>query len=138
MTTEEDFQRMLDKNPEDHATRLVFADWLQDRGDPRAEGYRALGANGFHACDSLPASAHRRKQKWLPQKETCWFCGPFAESHWSLPRDWFDALGRRDGKEEWTRDYENRRAAEDAAALAVLKLSAERREELLSGKAVAA
>jgi uncharacterized protein (TIGR02996 family) len=43
MTTEDDFQAALDANPDDHHTRLVFADWLQERGDPRAEGYRALG-----------------------------------------------------------------------------------------------
>lgn len=43
MTTEDDFQRMLDENPGDHTTRLVFADWLDERGDPRAAGYRALG-----------------------------------------------------------------------------------------------
>jgi uncharacterized protein (TIGR02996 family) len=43
LTTEDDFQNALDANPEDHQTRLVFADWLQERVDPRAEGYRALG-----------------------------------------------------------------------------------------------
>lgn len=42
-TTEEDFHRVLDENPDDHHTRMVFADWLQERNDPRAEGYRALG-----------------------------------------------------------------------------------------------
>lgn len=44
MTSEDDFQATLDANPEDWQTRLVFADWLQEQGDPRAEGYRALGA----------------------------------------------------------------------------------------------
>jgi hypothetical protein len=29
MTTEEDFQRQLDLHPDDHQTRLVFADWLE-------------------------------------------------------------------------------------------------------------
>ena len=43
MTTEDDFQAALDADPENWQTRLVFADWLQERGDPRAEGYRALG-----------------------------------------------------------------------------------------------
>ena len=33
MTTEDDFQRALDANPDDWQTRLVFADWLEDRGD---------------------------------------------------------------------------------------------------------
>lgn len=35
MTTEDDFQAALDANPEDWQTRLVFADWLQERGDSR-------------------------------------------------------------------------------------------------------
>src|SRR5262245_54586051 len=43
MTTEDDFQRTLDATPEDWQTRMVFADWLDERGDPRAAGYRALG-----------------------------------------------------------------------------------------------
>ena len=43
MTTEDDFQAALDANPNDWQTRLVFADWLDERGDVRASGYRALG-----------------------------------------------------------------------------------------------
>ena len=35
MTTEDDFQTALDANPEDWQTRLVFADWLEDNGDPQ-------------------------------------------------------------------------------------------------------
>jgi uncharacterized protein (TIGR02996 family) len=43
VTTEDDFQAALDANPGDHHTRLVFADWLEERGDERAEGYRYFG-----------------------------------------------------------------------------------------------
>ena len=43
MTTEDDFQVALDTNPGDWRTRLVFPDWLPERSDPRADGYRALG-----------------------------------------------------------------------------------------------
>ena len=43
MTTEDHFQAALDENPSDWQTRLVLADWLQDRDDPRADGYRVLG-----------------------------------------------------------------------------------------------
>ena len=43
VTTGDDFQRRLDEHPDDFQTRPVFADWLEERGDPRAEGYRALG-----------------------------------------------------------------------------------------------
>jgi uncharacterized protein (TIGR02996 family) len=43
MTNEEDFQKQLDENIEDHVTRLVLADYLEEIEDPRAEGYRFLG-----------------------------------------------------------------------------------------------
>lgn len=43
VTTEDDFQCALDANPDDWQTRLVFADWLDEKGDARGPGYRALG-----------------------------------------------------------------------------------------------
>ena len=42
-TTEDQFQKHLDEHITHHMTRLVFADYLEDIGDPRAEGYRVLG-----------------------------------------------------------------------------------------------
>src|SRR5688500_4926683 len=42
MTTEDDFHAMLAPHPDDHATRLILADFLDERGDPRGPGYRAL------------------------------------------------------------------------------------------------
>ena len=42
-TTEDQFQNYLDEHITRHMTRLVFADYLEDIGDPRAEGYRVLG-----------------------------------------------------------------------------------------------
>lgn len=43
MTTEQDFHDRLDAEPADWQARLVFADFLQERDDQRAAGYRALG-----------------------------------------------------------------------------------------------
>lgn len=43
MTTEDDFRKAIDANPGDWQTRLVFADWLADLSDPRAEEERARG-----------------------------------------------------------------------------------------------
>ena len=43
MNCEQDFQKALDANPTDATLRLVFADWLEEHDDPRAEGYRAVG-----------------------------------------------------------------------------------------------
>ena len=34
------FQRAILANPADTTLKLVYADWLQDRGDPRAEYVR--------------------------------------------------------------------------------------------------
>src|SRR5262245_7494859 len=36
MTDEAGFLAQLDANPDDDTTRLVYADWLEERGDPRA------------------------------------------------------------------------------------------------------
>jgi uncharacterized protein (TIGR02996 family) len=53
MTTEDDFQRALDADTTDWQTRLVFADWLEEQGDPRADGYRALGVLKKWPTDSI-------------------------------------------------------------------------------------
>lgn len=136
MTTEDDFQRQLDANPDDFHTRLVFADWLQERGDERAEGYRALGrlrliahdgGRGFHygwcCCDNPhitgslqnPAS---RSPAWRKYKQS------------GLPVPWFAVMAL--SGEYWIELWRTRREAEDAAALAFAKLPPERRAELLA------
>jgi uncharacterized protein (TIGR02996 family) len=35
--TDDDFQRAIEAQPGDRTLRLVFADWLEERADPRAE-----------------------------------------------------------------------------------------------------
>src|SRR5262245_16373501 len=40
MNTEEDFLRAILDDVNDALRRLVFADWLEERGDPRAEWLR--------------------------------------------------------------------------------------------------
>src|SRR5688572_8730907 len=44
MNEEHGFIAALAEQPDDRTTLLVFADWLDDRGDPRAEGMRLLAA----------------------------------------------------------------------------------------------
>lgn len=104
MTTEEDFQAALDANPDDWQTRGVFADWLQERDDVRAEGYRALGV-----CRVVPV--HTRVDGWyltgLDYPNRGWLSQGYDSSR-------------------------SRRAAEDAAALAFAKLPELRRYELLN------
>jgi uncharacterized protein (TIGR02996 family) len=38
VTDEQSFHDHLDQHPDDHHARMVFADYLQEQGDPRAEG----------------------------------------------------------------------------------------------------
>lgn len=134
MTTEDDFQAALDASPDDWQTRLVFADWLQERGDPRAEGTRALGVmrrcprheneGTSHASDCRPYWASEGNH-----------AAGFECSE--LPHDWFEVLDVR-GKSEyfaprWTdRTDATRHELETAAALAFTKLPPERRAELLA------
>lgn len=40
MSDEDGFLRAIDRNPDDHACRLVYADWLDERCDPRGEFLR--------------------------------------------------------------------------------------------------
>jgi uncharacterized protein (TIGR02996 family) len=44
MSDDEPFLRAILATPEDMATRLIYADWLEERGDARAE-YLRLGPN---------------------------------------------------------------------------------------------
>lgn len=137
MTTEDDFHAALDANPEDHHTRLVFADWLDERGDERGPGYRAMGLLArypmtrssiagtyfaFHAGQGRIITDHR-----TGESQAC------LECH-SLPVDWIILSGAGYGWiESGIGDIgRTRRAVEDVAALAFAKLSAARRAELLA------
>ncbi|MBM3980945.1 MAG: TIGR02996 domain-containing protein [Planctomycetes bacterium] len=121
MTTENDFQAALDATPADWQTRLVFADWLDDHGDARASGYRALAA--------LRARPHSTGSHWWSNA---------ADADWSshagfnlLPEDWFELTTPSMESQSCHCDFESRRAAEDAAAAAFCRLSAQRQTELL-------
>lgn len=115
MTTEDDFQAALDACPDDWQTRIVLADWLEDRSDPRAEGFRALGM-----LRKVPLIGRDRRATWLREMGAdIGFVGPSY-----LPLDWHE-LG---GAWIW---YDSRREAEDAAARTFVCLPPERRAELL-------
>jgi uncharacterized protein (TIGR02996 family) len=117
MTTEDDFQRALDANPDDWQTRLVFADWLQEQGDPRAEGYRALSYTG-----SCPL--------WNSHTNWVWTNSENDGLRHALGIDWHRATCAIYGTT--AAHFATRREAEDAAALAFARLPAARRAELLA------
>jgi len=139
MTTEQDFNDALDLHPNDWQTRLVFADWLDERDDPRAEGYRALAA-----CRVYPATTASQSTwggtnhpamgdpDWVMANRSC-----------LLPTDWFLLLPF-DPKLDWQdtnrpiwKRKKKRRESEDGAALAFAKLPAARRAQLLAQGAAA-
>ena len=134
-TAEEDaFHAMLDLNPDDHTTRKVFADWLEERGDPRAEGYRALGALG-----------------WVPylvgvplQWTTGTYNVPDSPDRSMLPYRWAEVASvgksRSPGFPTDSHRHDNfwfgvatRRELEDAVALAFGTLTPDEKAEILRG-----
>ena len=131
MTTEDDFQRAIDARPGDWQTRLVFADWLQDRGDSRAAGYRAIAVQ-----ERRPLSSTHLK------RDTCWWhCAsgdPLDRTHNVIPGDWFALLPAAEGSRLFwplltqTGGIKSRRECEDALALAFSRLPADRQAALLS------
>jgi uncharacterized protein (TIGR02996 family) len=145
VTTEDEFQALLDANPDDHTTRLVMADWLEERGDPRADGYRALGL-----LQRRPKSgSYSRGVSWFFWNRT-YVNGPFeifldrqshnADEGNELPNDWYKKMRKLKQYETakatnlWAGYTLKRRDLEDLVALAFAKLPTKRRAELLAGK----
>lgn|GEM_PF-1384495 len=142
MTTEDDFQSALDANPDDWQTRLVFADWLEERGDRRAEGMRALGMLRLwpyrwrYSPD--PAGVYR----WLFHNGKGTDSGKSIPRCHVLPQDWLNKSAKRKLTDymvliiDWDIGVElaSRLEMENVVVLAFAKLPAKRRRELLAGK----
>ncbi len=139
MTTEDDLQAMLDADPTDWQTRLILADWLEDRGDERAAGYRALGmlrvwphefgmGDGIYFCfhngrgtgdrGKRLATCHILPQRWLDLTED--------EEHRILEIKW---AGPSQDTHLSSCMVTSRRLLEDCAARAFLKLNLSPAEE---------
>jgi len=139
MATEEDFQSHLDQHPDDHQTRMVLADFLQENNDPRANGYRALGR-----LKKFPTLYHYKPEDgregwtladWTHEGNVSRQGQRFNEQ--ALPKDWFSLVeegtpnrGTPQTRAFWRYNI-GRKNAEDAAAHAFSQLSPERQHELL-------
>lgn len=128
MTDEADFVRALDARPNDHSTRLVFADWLQERDDPRAEAYRVLGR-----LRRIPACwrAYEKRTYPLWGWRSGW-CDSDVAAEEVLPGDWYALIVRSEHDAALAAERHTRREAEEDAVLAFAKLPAERRAEMLA------
>lgn len=134
--TEKEFQDHLDAHPDDYFSKGVFADWLEEQGDERAGGYRAMMACGLHGSNGLDADDYENHDASLP---TCWFSelSELPKQFKMVPQDWFVLLDNPStNSKNYTNDYSNRREAEDALARAFVKLPEDRRRELLDGKRI--
>lgn len=115
LDTEDVLQAMLDRDPSDYQTRLVLADLLDERNDPRAAGYRALGR-----LKKRPAQG-----SWSDGRELWWWAYlPTRKSPEHLPLAWFRRV-RGFGSHKMFKPLatyqtpaNTRREVEDAAALA--------------------
>jgi uncharacterized protein (TIGR02996 family) len=133
VTSEDDFQSALDANPQDWHTRLVFADWLDERGDPRGPGYRALGRRCRQA---LPCRLAGGPLRYILGTE---LIDPKPHrKRWGaclLERDWFALVALStacDTRHDVWKYYVTRREAEDVAARAFAQLPAPRQTQLLA------
>ncbi len=72
MQSEEEFLSALAERPKDRALRLVFSDWLLERGDPRGEAI-ALGEKEH------PTGFERRRLEKLQHVNAKAWLGPLAE-----------------------------------------------------------
>jgi uncharacterized protein (TIGR02996 family) len=135
VTTEDDFQAALDARPEDWQTRLVFADWLGERGDPRAEGYRALGTLRF--CPFVDP----KLSWWTTYPAACCPRSGVRGNGCSLPVDWFDLVDLSPNSNRFKPLNQKgrtatRREVENAAAVAFGNLPEDRRAGLLAEQLV--
>lgn len=58
MNQEKPFRDAINNNPSDTTLQLVFADWLEEQGDPRAEGWRVLTEAGRRPHNYKPDSVN--------------------------------------------------------------------------------
>jgi hypothetical protein len=124
--TEAGLQARLDETPDDHWVRSILADYLEDIGDERAPGYRALAALGKWPKYFPGQSVRDGLEAW-----TWWWAMPKGRDY--LPRSWWGEIKGYRPLFSGFKNFNTRRGAEDAAALAWAGLSAEVRDDILAG-----
>jgi uncharacterized protein (TIGR02996 family) len=146
VTTEDDFRRGIDANPEDWQTLLVFSDWLRERNDPRADGYAALVRLQKRPRPDTHSTIMPKKQQgdWFSWGKvgTAGRMGRRGTTTakerdpYALPPDWYDAASEFNQLPDWDAHawsyFHTCSSALDAAALGFTKLPAERCAKLLA------
>lgn len=144
MNDEEAFHEALDADPADQTIRLVFADWLQERDDLRADGYRALGVTRRVPHKGGRYIGGKKVHTWqFVEVSNCYaWSGPFNNGDlllFALPDDWIALtetcpdITNTNVVCGW-REWWTRRDIEDRVALAFAALPADRRAKLLAAQ----
>jgi uncharacterized protein (TIGR02996 family) len=79
MTTAVEFVQAMRDAPDDEALRLVFADWLEDRGDPRGEFLRVQVELARWVPDLARRTALRQRERELLAGHGREWIGPLAD-----------------------------------------------------------
>jgi uncharacterized protein (TIGR02996 family) len=113
VTDEAAFQAALDKNPADHALRLVFADWLEEHADWRAAGYRHMGT-------------HQRVPQWYMRHRSAvpdwnWRSQGDDDLAPAVVPELFPLIDGHQAHTDVWKEYATRQEAEEALCRAVLK-----------------
>jgi uncharacterized protein (TIGR02996 family) len=118
----------LDEHPDDHDARVVVTELLDEAGDARSAGYRALGVLRRRPVDPP-------REKWSEPGFHNGRAGYGLERspHARLPDDWLAAIDQSLALGDWWRVCPTRREIEDAAAAAFVRLPAARQKQLLDG-----
>ncbi len=121
MNTEAAFHKHLDQNPNDHTCRVVFADFLQEQADPRAEGYRQLGTLQLYPAQYKNQFAFCKYNKFEIN-------AGLTRPHSVLSTHWFYLLAPDNVTGLET--FSTRQTAEDNAARAYHKLKLIAQQEI--------
>lgn len=99
------FAAALDADPSDSAARLLYADWLEERGDERAAGYRWMAERGKWPYETISRVGWRWYEDDLQSGDPA-----------AVGEELFDATPEPKDRRGYA--YSSRRAAEDALAWA--------------------
>lgn len=94
MNTEQSFMKAIVEAPEDDSLRLIFADWLEERGDPRGEFIRVQYALAETTTAAVPDPALLvREQELLALHGSAWTDGVSAlSSGWEFRRGFIEQV----------------------------------------------
>src|SRR5947208_11915649 len=78
MNHEDGFIQAMLETPDDDTPRLVYADWLEERGDPRSEFIRVQCAVARIAADDQRCHALQAREKQLLTEHARDWCVPLG------------------------------------------------------------